>query len=240
MKLAIMQPYFFPYLGYYSLIRNTDYFVFFDTPQYIRKGWINRNRILSSSGDSTYFTVPIEKCARETPINQVRIAQDSRWREKIFGQLTIYKKKAPYYDAVIDLVSDVIKSERESISRLAINSIIKCCEFIGIDLKYSIYSEMNLGHIEVKAPDEWAMKITREMKYDTYVNPPGGKSFFDCSKYTAEGIKLEFLWQNVVNYNQHIKGFQPDLSIIDLLMFCKPEDVMDMMREHRIERGESI
>ena len=238
MKLGIMQPYLFPYLGYYSLIKYTDYFIFFDTPQYIRKGWINRNRILSTNGACTYFIVPIEKCRRETPINKVKIASDAEWRRKIFGQLTIYKKRAPYYDAVIDLVSDVVNSKTDSISQLAISSIRKSCEFMGIALKCSIFSEMNLGHIEVNAPDEWALKITKEMKYDTYVNPPGGKSFFDSSKYAEQGIKLEFLSQNAVNYNQHIKGFQPDLSIIDVLMFCKPEEVRDMMKEYTIDRGE--
>ena len=95
MKIAIMQPYLFPYIGYFSLIKNTDHFVFFDTPQYIRKGWINRNRILGTKGKDIYFTVPVEKCPRETPIKDVKISYNEDWQEKWMGQLTIYKKKSP-------------------------------------------------------------------------------------------------------------------------------------------------
>ena len=87
MKIAIMQPYFFPYIGYFSLIKNTDHFIFFDTPQYIRKGWINRNRIIGANGDATFFTVPVQKMPRETAINKMLISQNEDWKQKILGQL---------------------------------------------------------------------------------------------------------------------------------------------------------
>lgn len=237
MKLAIMQPYLFPYIGYYSLIKNTDYFIFFDTPQYIRKGWINRNRIIGGNKEPVYFGVPVEKCERETAIKDVKIADDKQWKDKILGQLTVYKKRAPYYNDVISLVKDVVSDESGSISELAIKSIVKSCEFMNLDLKSSVYSEMNLKDIKVKEPDEWALEITKELKYDTYVNPPGGKTFFDGDKYKEAGIKLEFLSQDLVAYNQRIHTFLPGLSMIDILMFCKPEEVMEMMESYKLERG---
>lgn len=87
-----MQPYFFPYIGYFSLIKNTDHFVFFDTPQYIRKGWINRNRIIAGGGKDVYITVPVERAPRDTAIKDIKINNNEKWQEKIRGQLSIYKK----------------------------------------------------------------------------------------------------------------------------------------------------
>lgn len=240
MKVAIMQPYLFPYIGYFSLIKNTNHFVFFDTPQYIRKGWINRNRILGTNGKGVYFTVPVEKCSRETSIKNVKISYNENWEEKWMGQLTFYKKRAPYYSSIIQLVQDVMNSNTQYISELAINSVVKTCQYLGINIVYDVYSQMNLSAFEVGAPDEWALYITKEMKYDTYVNPPGGKSFFDAGKYQKENIELEFLTQEIQEYNQRVKEFVPALSILDVMMFCTPKEIVDMMDSCKIERKGNI
>lgn len=230
-----MQPYFFPYLGYFSLIKNTEYFLFFDTPQYIRKGWINRNRILKGDGSDTYFTVPVEKQHREAAINEVRISNNSPWKEKIMGQLLVYKKRAPFYNDVMDVVGKVLDKNHEYISELAIDSIVSASKYMGMELKYDVCSKMNLPNFDIKEPDEWALNITEYMKYDTYVNPPGGKSFFSPEKYKEKGIKLQFLSQNLPEYNQHRNNFTPGLSIIDVMMYCKPEEILEMMNDYILE-----
>lgn len=235
MKIGIMQPYFFPYLGYFSLIKNTDFFIFFDTPQYIRKGWINRNRILNTDGKDVYMTIPVEKQPRETPINEIKIVNNCEWKRKIEGQLTAYKKKAPHYNSVVDLVKTVIYSDYNSISEIAIASIIETCKYLNLDLKYDIFSKMDMGDIEVSAPDEWALEITKKMGYDTYVNPPGGKAFFSKKKYDEEKIELQFLTQNIIKYNQKNCEFIPNLSILDVLMFCEPPKVIDFMSDILLE-----
>lgn len=232
MKVAIMQPYLFPYIGYFSLIKNTDHFVFFDTPQYIRKGWINRNRLLGCNGQDVYFTVPVEKCSRETIIKNVKISNGHNWKEKWLGQLSIYKKKAPYYNEVIDMINETIDNKAEYISDLAISSIVKTCEYLDLNIRYDVFSQMDLGDIQVQEPDEWALYITQKMGYDTYVNPPGGKSFFDRQKYIDADIKLEFLTQKLDQYNQKSKQFIPGLSIIDLMMFCEPIAIRQMMNDY--------
>lgn len=234
-KLAIMQPYFFPYIGYFSLIQNTDHFVFFDTPQYIRKGWINRNRILNTKGEAVYFTVPVEKAARETPINQTLISQNANWQEKIFGQLTVYKKRAPHYMDVVELMREVIEKTYGNVAELAVASVIECCKYLGIDISYDVFSKMDLPELSVKESDEWALYITKEMGYGTYVNPPGGKSFFHSEKYTELGIELKFLQQELVAYRQLGQEFVPGLSIIDLMMFCKPQEILQMMDAYTLE-----
>ncbi|MBR4983274.1 MAG: WbqC family protein [Lachnospiraceae bacterium] len=235
MKLAIMQPYLFPYIGYFSLINYTDHFVFFDTPQYIKKGWINRNRILGSGGKDIYFIVPVEKVPRETAIKDVPIFNGIDWKEKWKGQLSIYKKRAPYYKDVVNLIDDVFAVECKYVSELAIASIVSSCQYLGIDFKYDVYSQMNLPTIEVNAPDEWALQITKKMGYDVYVNPPGGKSFFDPKKYQDSNIELQFLAPDIKAYNQRNNGFIPGLSIIDIMMFCSPKEISDMMDSFILE-----
>lgn len=234
MKIAIMQPYLFPYIGYFSLIYNTDRFVFFDTPQYIRKGWINRNRIISSSGEPIYFTVPTQKAARETAINQILINNAQQWQEKLYGQLSVYKNKAPYYAKVLELVHDVVDGEKNMISELAIDSVMKTCNYLGIDKPFDVFSKMNLPGVFANAPDEWALSISQKLGCDTYINPPGGKAFFDCDKYKKAGIRLQFLEQKLVPYVQKLGRFVEGLSIIDLMMFCKEDEIREMMGHYAL------
>ena len=159
MKLGIMQPYFFPYVGYFSLIEYSDKFIFFDTPQYIKHGWVNRNRVLSQNGDPTYIVVPIQKTAQETAINDIYIDYSQKWREKIYGQLTVYKKKAPFYKDTIEFIHDILDTDHEKLSDLDFVSTIKVCERIGIKCEFEVFSQMNLEIEEVNAPDEWALYI---------------------------------------------------------------------------------
>ena len=235
MKIAIMQPYLFPYIGYFSLIKNTDFFVFFDTPQYIRKGWINRNRILSANGDITYFTVPIQKADRNTPINKIIVSNNYDWKMKTLGQLNIYKK-APNYGRVIDLVKGIFNTDTMLISDLAIKSIVKTCEYLDIDIKYDIFSKMNLALPEVKEPDEWALYITKELGYNTYINPPGGMSFFNREKYQINDVDLQFLVQEIIPYRQNREVFIPALPMIDVMMFCSCNEINEMLCKYKIER----
>lgn len=234
MRIAIMQPYFFPYIGYFSLIKNSDYFIFFDTPQYIRKGWINRNRIIGANGDAVFFTVPVKKMPRETPINKVLISQNEDWRMKILGQLNVYKR-APHYVEVIELVKSTLDIQTLSISELAIKSILNTCEYLGIRTKKDIFSKMNLSLPQINEPDEWALYITRELGYDTYINPPGGKSFFDREKYINENIELQFLSTEIVPYRQKGTEFIPALSIIDVMMFCDVQTIHKMLDNYKLE-----
>lgn len=233
MKLGIMQPYFFPYIGYFSLINYCDKFVFFDTPQYIRKGWVNRNRFVRADGQVDYFTVPVEKCARETPINQVMIDNALPWKEKIYGQFTAYKKRAPFYNQVVELLRDVLETDVK-ISDLSIESIVKASEYIGIDTSFETFSTMDLAIGEVQEADEWALQITKAMQYPIYVNPPGGKEFFHKEKYTNAGIELQFLAPELKQYNQKRGHFEPGLSIIDLMMFLSPEEIREMLKYYVI------
>ena len=236
MRLGIMQPYFMPYLGYFSLIKNTDEFILFDTVQFIRHGWIERNRILKPSGGWQYFQVPIIKeNGRETVIKNVRINNSENWKSKILAQLQHYKKKAPYYKVVIELLSDVFNSDYSDIVSLNKVSLERICKYLGIDREIIVFSEMCLDIAPVTAPDEWALNICKAMgEVDEYWNPVGGLSFFDKSKYYNAGINLYFQEMVLTPYRQLGNEFESGMSIIDVMMFNSPESINEMLDNFKL------
>src|SRR5690349_20303640 len=160
MKLGIMQPYFFPYLGYFDLINYTDRWIVFDDVQYIRHGWINRNRILHPKDGWSYIVVPVRH-TRQMHIREVTIAEDGKWKKRILGQLHNYQKKAPYYDLVIGLIEDCLTFDDDLISRFNIFTLRKVCDYLGIHFNYSVFSEMNLNLEDIKEPGDWALSISQ-------------------------------------------------------------------------------
>ena len=235
MTYGIMQPYFFPYLGYFSLIKHADRFIFFDTPQYIEHGWVNRNRILKQDGTPVYMTVPICKAPRETAIKDIQI-NGSDWKEKIFGQLTVYKRKAPHYTETVEFLRDLLQPEGETLSEMNIRTTEAVCERIGLERSFDTFSKMELAIDPVEEPDEWALNIVRALHGDAYVNPPGGMDFFHAEKYRDAGIDLQFLKSNLPAYIQRIGHFEPGLSVVDAMMFCSPQEISEMLDDYRILR----
>lgn len=229
MKLAIMQPYFFPYIGYFSLIMQSDAFIIFDTPQFMRKGWIERNRIGKLTGGSVYIKVPLNKADLNTKIKDMSIDNTSDWRGKILSQLDIYKKRAPFYNNVLNIVEDVLNTETSSIVHLNKIALEKVCHYLGVDKKFTIFSEMNLEIEYPQAPDEWALNICKALGVKSYVNATGGESFFDMNKYSNNDIQLCFINQPIEEYKQFGDEFEPGLSIIDVMMFNSPEKVIEML-----------
>ena len=233
MKLGIMQPYFLPYLGYFSLIKHTDKWVVFDTVQYRNRSWINRNRILSESKDRTsYITVPVVKQSRDMPIKDTLIDNSQKWREKIYGQISFYKKKAPFFDKTKAILEEILNCDTNRISLLNTMALKIICEYLNIEFNYSLFSENTMEINSVNEPDEWALEISKQMGAKTYINPPGGKSFFDKKKYDKMGIELKFLTQTLNPFNSE---FISGLSIIDVMMFNSPEDINKMLDDYELE-----
>ena len=190
MKLAIMQPYFLPYLGYFSLIKQTDKFILLDTVQFIKHGWIERNRILSPNGEPQYIAIPLEKHSQTTLIKDIRIRNQENWKEKIKAQLVHYKKRAPYYTETMNIMDNILNYETDSIVKMNQYSLKCICDYLGINAVFSIFSEMNLNIEKPCAPDEWALNICKAMgDVNEYWNPTGGATFFDKSKYPS-GCKV--------------------------------------------------
>jgi hypothetical protein len=226
MRLGIMQPYFFPYLGYFSLIKHTDRWILFDTVQYIRHGWINRNRILKQNDGWLYIKVPLQKHERDTLIKDIQASENEDWRQKILSQIVIYKKKAPHYWPVRKLLESCFEfSETNSITHLNQHYLQQVCNYLDIPFDCQIFSEMDLDIGAVDAPDEWALRISQALGADEYWNPEGGDDFFDRDKYAAGGVKLQFLKSGLPEYDQQRPNFENGLSMIDVLMWNDQEQV---------------
>jgi len=193
MRLAIMQPYFLPYIGYFQLINCADEFILFDTPQFIRHGWIERNSLIQIDGNKFYIQVPLVKSGRDTIIKDKVINNNSDWKLKILAQMTHYKKKAPFYCETLEVINEIFKTDKDSITLLNKNGIIKVCEYLDIRTRIKIWSEMNISFDGATSPDEWALNICKLLNANEYINPIGGLEFFDTTKYKNDGISISFL-----------------------------------------------
>ena len=240
MRIGIMQPYFFPYLGYISLIKHTDRFILFDPVQFIRHGWIERNRILKQQvvkpgEDWLYISVPLLKHDLSTLIKDVKIDDSENWRGRIRAQLGNYKKRAPFYKETIAVVEKGLSIQTDSITKLNENCLRAVCGYLNLDFQCQVFSEMNLNIDTVNAPDEWALNICKAIpNVDEYWNPPGGMEFFDREKYERAGIKLVFQKPVLEFYPQRRgkENFEIGLSIIDVMMFNSPDVVNAMLDKY--------
>lgn len=235
MKLGIMQPYFFPYLGYFSLIKHTDQFILLDTVQFIRHGWIERNRILKPTFGWQYIKVPLKKFPHTSLIKDINIDNSTDWKNKIKAQLLHYKKKAPFYTEVIKLLDEIFSSDFRDIVSLDKEALVVICRYLEIKKEIEIFSKLDLQMEPVSAPDEWALNICKSIiGVKEYWNPIRGESFFDKSKYEQSNLVLKFHTMNLPEYNQQHEWFETALSIIDVLMFNSVNDTNLILDNYRL------
>ena len=234
MKLALHQPYLFPYLGYFAVINASDIYVHSDTMQYMRHGWVNRNRILSGDGSWKYFIVPIKKGSYTNKINETLIDYSQKWEDKIMAQLGFYKKKAPYYEQVISMLELLFQRKYESISELNIQSTKLVMDYLNINKEVHKLSEMDIDFSTVKEPDDWGVVVSKSFKdVDCYINAPGGKDFYNTTKYVKENIEIRFLQTKLTEYKQGWnKHFVAGLSILDIMMFNSVDQINNMLRNY--------
>lgn len=229
MRIGIMQPYFFPYLGYFQLIKKSDRFILFDDVQYIRHGWINRNRILKPGQGWQYIVVPLQKHSQTDLIRDIASLDNNEWKQKIIRQLDHYRKKARHYEVTIDLVNRCLDTPETNLVKLNARALKLTCDLLQLPFREEISSEMNFDYSHVHDPGEWALRICEQLGANEYINPPGGRELFDPVKFSNAGIKLSFLEPVLPVYNQKQEGFEAGLSIIDVLMFNGPEATREMV-----------
>lgn len=235
MKLGIMQPYFFPYLGYFSLIEYSDEFILFDIPQYDRKGWMHRNRILSPNGkEIQYIRTATKKAPLKTPINQIYLDNQKNWKELILKQVEHYKRKAPFYINCVNLLKSILAYDYQKLVDLNYSSIKEICSYLGIKKPIHIFSEMNLPIKEVNHAGQWALEISKSYGADEYVNPPGGVGIFKKEEFKQASVNLTFLQNNLDEYHQLSNKFYSGLSIIDVLMYNSSEDTRKLIRSYSL------
>ena len=232
MKLAVMQPYFFPYLGYFQLIFASDRFVVYDDVSYIKGGWINRNRLLLD-GEARFFTVPLRGASSFVPIHSVGInEQKARWRGKMVDTFRAAYRSAPYRDAGIGLLEGALASKCESIADLALASLKATLDYLGVgrELVRSSRAYDN-RHLRAQAR---ILELCRTERADVYVNAIGGVSLYRPEAFATQGCDLKFLRSSLPEYSQGPRRFVSGLSILDAIMHCGQPAVVDMLPCHEL------
>jgi hypothetical protein len=232
MKLAIMQPYFLPYIGYFQLINAVDKFVLFDDVNFINRGWINRNRILVH-GKAHIFTVPLREASQNKLIKDIQVADSMNWIEKIKKTFELNYKKAPYFQDVYGILRNIISARDTELSSLILRSISKIMEYLDINTQLvetsSIYSNEHL-----KGQDRIIDICNKELA-DHYINSIGGMELYSKQQFHKEGIRLNFLKSLPIEYKQFQNEFVPWLSIIDVLMFNSQEEIKRHLYRFELE-----
>lgn len=236
MRLGIMQPYFLPALGYFDLIHVTDAWIVFDTPQYRRKSWMCRNRVLHPREGWQYIRAQTTGVHRDTRICDVTLSP-APWGDALLRKLSHYARHAPHYDAVEALLRASFAAERTSLSRLAVDLLIRFAAYLDLDFEPRLWSELApstpLG--EVGGPGEWALRICEALGATQYVNPPGGEAIFDRDAYAASNIDLIIRRFDDMPYAPRSYDYIPTLSIVDVLMWNPPTVVKAYLDEQRAQ-----
>jgi hypothetical protein len=232
MKLGIMQPYLFPYIGYFQLINAVDRFVIYDNIQFTKKGWINRNRILVNDKEE-YFTIPLKKDSDFLNIDKRTVAPGfATEKDKLLRRITASYKKAPYFDKVLPLVEEVINSGEENLFRFVQRSIVAVCDYLDIDTEITVSSAVPIDH-ELRGQDK-VIAICLALNADHYINPPGGISLYSKEAFEQNNIKLDFLQPNAIEYRQFNNEFVPWLSIIDVMMFNSVDEIREKLNAYTL------
>jgi len=231
MKLGIMQPYFFPNVGHYALIAHTEGWVVFDEPQYTPKTWISRNRILHPTNGWNWISIPLSNSTVHIKIHQAKILSISKAKLSTLGKLAHYKKKAPYYNAVINIINqcfDIADNEKYLV-KLNINSLKIVCEYLDIPFKYKICSDLNINFQQHLAPGDWALEICKFLGANEYINPIGGRDLFNVEKYHANSVQIKFLDMEPIVYEPSNFIYIENLSILDVMMWLPPSEIKKHM-----------
>ncbi len=229
-SVGIMQPYFFPYWGHFALIAATDQWVVFDVTQYTPKTWMNRNRVLHPTQGWQYVSVPLQGASMAIRTSEARLVDRQACGEQIVRQLMHYKKRAPFYAATIELVRAAFaQPSDDSLVSLNVASLQHTCDYLGIAFKPQVCSRMGLDLPDQLGAGDWAPTIASQMKATRYVNPAGGRELFDPARFEADGIELAFLETDEFVYPVPGRPFEPNLSILDVMMWNSPEHIREVL-----------
>jgi hypothetical protein len=215
MRLAIMQPYFFPYIGYFQLIAAVDMFIVYDNIKYTKKGWISRNRMLQNGKDAM-FSLSLKSDSDSLDVCERELAADFN-RDKLLNQFNGAYRRAPYFAQTFPLVEQIVRHEDTNLFRFLHHSIVRTCEHLGIATEIRISSGIAIDH-DLKNQDK-VLALCEAVGATTYVNAIGGMELYSKETFREKGIELKFIQSKLFEYAQFGDAFVPWLSIIDVMMF---------------------
>lgn len=223
MKIAIMQPYFMPYIGYYQLINAVDVFVVYDNIEYTKKGWINRNRILVNGKDE-FITLPLKKDSDFLNVNQRCLAASfEHEKQKILRKIKESYRKACNFHEAFALTEEIFNFNCTNLFEFVFNSIKVVCNYLEIVTELVVSSTIKINH-NLKS-EEKVIAICKQLNASEYINPIGGTELYSKKTFEKNGIKLCFIKTKDFQYKQLGEIFIPILSIIDVIMFNSKDEV---------------
>jgi len=228
MKLAIMQPYLFPYIGYFQLINAVDKFVIYDDVNYIKGGWVNRNNLLVNN-NKHLFTIILNQPSPFKLINEITIKDD-------FSKLlkTIYYSylKAPYYEQTNNLLNKIISYQEKNLGEFIANSLKEISIYLEIETEIIISSQLNKNN--ALKNKEKVLHICELLNANQYINAIGGQELYSKNEFSFNNIELTFIKSNNIMYKQFNHDFVPWLSIIDVMMFNSKEEIKSMLNQFEL------
>lgn len=233
MKVAIMQPYIFPYIGYFQMVGNVDFFVFYDDVNFINRGWINRNRVLVN-GKPTYITITLKEASQNKLINDISIFEEKKCFDKILKTIEQNYKKAPYFEPTYNLIKTLFDKKFENIGHLAAESIKHFAYYLELKTEF-YYSSEKFPNTKGSERADRLIEITKSIGAETLINAIGGQELYNKKYFKEKGVELFFIKTKEISYPQlSTEEFQPHLSIIDVLMHNSKEEVKKLLNKFEL------
>lgn len=229
MRVGIMQPYLFPYIGYYQLINAVDTFVIYDDVNYIKQGWINRNRILLNENDFM-FNISLKEASSFKKINEIEVVGNNH---KLIATIEHAYRNAPYFNEIFPLLSEILLYQESNLARYLTNSLNVIIGYL--DIKTSVLISSEIDKDLLLKGDNKVIDICKHLNATNYINAIGGKELYAKDKFAENSLILNFIKSKPITYNQYKNQFVPWLSIIDVLMFNTPEQIKRLLNAYELE-----
>ncbi|CEG28644.1 WbqC family protein [Bacillus sp. B-jedd] len=236
MKLAVMQPYFFPYIGYWQLINAVDTFVIFDDVNFIKRGWINRNNILVNN-QAKQINLLLSKVSQNKRINEIELlSNDESDYLKLLKTFEASYIKAPFFNEVFPLIEKIIIYQEKNLAAYLAYLIKEVCNYLQIETSFILSSGLQKNDL-LRGQDK-IIDICKRLNADEYINSIGGMALYSSNDFDSNGIKLRFLKTGEIFYHQFNQEFVANLSIIDVMMFNSIESIKIMFEQYGLVCGD--
>ena len=223
MKVAVMQPYLFPYLGYFQLIREVDVFVVYDDVNFINRGWINRNNILAQ-GKEQRLTMELTGASQNKLINEIEVRGQN---DKLLRSIDLNYRKSPNFSQVYPMIKDILNQREMNLARFLDYQLRQICSYLNLTTDFYTSSKLELDK-SLRGQDK-IIKICEKLGAKQYFNLPGGQKLYDQMSFHSRGIELIFVQPQLTIYSQYKNDFVPHLSIIDVMMFNSPQRIKEKL-----------
>ena len=232
MKIAIMQPYFLPYLGYWQMLNAVDRFILYDDVNYIKNGWINRNNLLDN-GKAHFFTLTLDGASSFKLINETHINGSAEARNKVTSYIKNAYRKAPFFKAVFPMIEDIVNYPDTNIALLLENHFRMLTDYLEIDAEIVVSSHIDKD-CSLKAQDK-VLDICKRQGAKFYINAIGGTELYSKEDFASHGIELQFIKMLPIEYLQFKHDFVPNLSILDVMMFNSVEKIKEYLENYELQ-----